>query len=445
MGEFNLEVGAPRLGWLVDGDDSTSLVPAVLEDTGSQILLRVAWTPDATTDYLQRWFHGTFIDWGDDSDRSKHRYAVPGVLWFHDVDGAATLVNSRSIQSRTNMHFGEGVAAVDYLVLGTGGIDYRSVNGLRSEIAGLLDWFGQRSVSHTPAFDADIKLRSVAIELASPAPTTLSRTMNLSVRPSFSTTREPSGDWRIHETAFLQTTVARLRPLRDHAALHGSVRDLLGVASWNPCGVDAQWVQRSNDPLRPISGKAISERWAPLRTYQILAGEPRTSRTRFMFQFEHIGLTGFRRWQRLRTTFSRGINPLMATLNDRHAGLEASLALSSIGLDGIGYQLALESGRSKAQADKETNRQRLQRVAEATPVLPAFDVEEWSRRASEANNGIKHANRDMPDVLTMANTLRENCLLFRLWVAGRIGVSGAAIQRAMRIDPMNSPYEIEEV
>ena len=49
----------------------------------------------------------------------------------------------------------------------------------------------------------------------------------------------------------------------------------------------------------------------------------------------------------------------------------------------------------------------------------------------------------MPDVLTMANTLRENCLLFRVWVAGRIGVSRATIHRALQIDPMNSPYEIE--
>jgi hypothetical protein len=442
VAEFKLEVGKPRFGWLIDGDKSTPLVQAVLEDTGTSIVLRVCWSRDAKTTHLQRWFTGKAIQWGDDPDGTHFRYSVPDVLWFQDVDGSATLVHARAIRSRTNMHFGEGAAIVTYAILGTGGADYRAINGFRSEITGLLDWFGQGSVRDTPAFDSEGRLTSLAIELKPPAPTKLARKMNLCVRPHFSTTSEPSGDWRIHETALIETRTARPRPVRDHAEIHGSVRDLLGVATWQRCGYDAQWAHRTNDPNRAMSGKSFGDRWAPMRSYQSPAGEPRTQRLRYMFQFDDIGQGGFARWAHLRAKFSRGINPMMATLDGRNAGLEACLSLSCVGLDGIGYQLALDSGASKAQANRETHRARFERVAATLIVPPPMEINEWSQRASDASNGIKHANRDMPDVLTMANTLRENCLLFRIWVAGRIGVSRAIITHALQIDPMSSPYEI---
>jgi hypothetical protein len=36
VAEFKLEVGKPRFGWLIDGDKSTPLVQALLEDTGTR-------------------------------------------------------------------------------------------------------------------------------------------------------------------------------------------------------------------------------------------------------------------------------------------------------------------------------------------------------------------------------------------------------------------------
>lgn len=48
----------------------------------------------------------------------------------------------------------------------------------------------------------------------------------------------------------------------------------------------------------------------------------------------------------------------------------------------------------------------------------------------------------MPDILTMANTLRENCLLFRLWIAHRLGVSDATVTRTLPTDRQSDRYEI---
>lgn len=131
---------------------------------------------------------------------------------------------------------------------------------------------------------------------------------------------------------------------------------------------------------------------------------------------------------------------MLSTLEHGGMTVEGSLAQSGIGLDGIGYQLALDAGVSKRNADRESHRARLARIAADLPVPPPFDSAEWAARSADAYNGVKHADRDLPDVLTAANRLRENQLIFRLWVAGRIGTPSPVLERNIAIDPMAKPY-----
>src|SRR5690606_9619444 len=128
-----------------------------------------------------------------------------------------------------------------------------------------------------------------------------------------------------------------------------------------------QWVLRRDDPARAMNGTPHGERWVDLLSSgygQVRGASP----SHFLFNFSGLGPTGFTRWLGIRRRFARGVNPLMATLDERNGGLEACLALSAIGLDGLGYQLALDSGATQSQARSESHASRFRRVAEEVKI-----------------------------------------------------------------------------
>ncbi len=73
----------------------------------------------------------------------------------------------------------------------------------------------------------------------------------------------------------------------------------------------------------------------------------------------------------------------------------------------------------------------MQRVLDEVPVTLRFDTDVWVKESADAYNGVKHANRDLPDVDLMLSTLRKNWLVVRLWIAGKIGVSPSVLQANM--------------
>jgi hypothetical protein len=330
---------------------------------------------------------------------------------------------------------GEGTASARYAVLGVGEFDYRTITALRSEIRGALSWFGQSSIQQSTTTDGAGLIDSLSLHLASPAPVRLGRALNVQLRPHFATRGLDAGRTEVHESALIETAVTRPRDLFDHLRVHRDARDLIGLSGWTFLPFESQWVRRDSDPVRTLDGTARAPRWSPLVSSEVPPAP--TARTpRFLFDFSTVGTSGFARWLRLRSRFERGINPIMATLDPRNGGLEGCLALSTIGLDGLGYQLALDEGLPPNKANNESQAARLERVARTLTVDAGIEVVEWARRAANANNGLKHANREMPDVRSMRRTLIENQLIFRLWVASQVGVDRTSLERRLRIDPM---------
>jgi len=60
----------------------------------------------------------------------------------------------------------------------------------------------------------------------------------------------------------------------------------------------------------------------------------------------------------------------------------------------------------------------------------------------EPYNSVKHANRASPEVLSMLNGMRESLIVFRLWVAGRLGADSRQTLLRLKQDPMSQPYEL---
>jgi hypothetical protein len=112
-------------------------------------------------------------------------------------------------------------------------------------------------------------------------------------------------------------------------------------------------------------------------------------------------------------------------LDGRGPNLEMGLIQSGIGFDGLGHQQAIEDGSSDQKTNKEPHRDRLKRLIEKLKVAPIDDVENWVERSSNAY------------------TLRENQLVFRCWVAERLGVPPRILTDRLRENPMSMPYVLQ--
>ncbi len=426
---------------MIDGDDNTPMISTMLQDDGRAIVLTVPWIEMDSV--YGRWF-AQGVSFGDDPDQKRFRYKPPELLWFTDHNGTVTLVGCSSLGSTSNFVQGQGRVHVRLAVLGgQGGPDYRTINGLRSDLPGLGDWMRLSSLSQKTVNDADGRLESLHLELKAPDPVPIVRRLNLCIRPNFSFNLASTPDGAlIRESLQIETLVQHPRDWMEHVRAHETLRDLVSISAWRPFGYSAQWANLASDPERVLSGDAVGPRWAQVTTHTVRKHTPSESRPQFLFTFEDVGPTGVRRWFRLRENFARGIEPILSTLDSGRATIEGTMAQVGIGLDGIGYQLARDSGQGLKQAKEEKHEARLLRVAQELKVVPPFDLATWATNAATVYNGLKHANRAMPDPLLTINTLRESRLIFRLWVASRVGAPSARLQQTLSMDPMIHPFEL---
>lgn len=432
----DLVVNQPRIGWFYDGDESTPATATLLQDTGEEITLTIPWVEEGgKSGAYARWFYGPNVIVGDDRDRTRYSYSVPPVLHFQDSDGLVALVGCRSRGGRSPMGrgAGHGVVGVQFAVVGAGPYDYGEIHGLRSQMPALADWVGLKSLTTTYDLHPDNRLRSLDLHLESPPPLALARSLNLRLRPNFQSGPAGPGVTEVREMLQAETRVARARPWVDHLRVHNTVRDILDIASWRPTGTQELWALRDDDPMKVMSGDAVGEQWHTVKTYVTRKYEPQ-SRVRFLFAFDDVGTSGFKRWATLRRQFERGLTPILAYFNHPGMPVESLMVQTNIGFEAIGYRLAVEAGKSPGGANREHHDARLQRIAAALPVVPPFDVEDWVMRATDAYNGFKHAHRDLPDTMESYRTLIESWLVFRLWVAGRIGVTPETLERRRATD-----------
>lgn len=430
-----LLAGRARLGWFFDDDPATPQTATLLEDTGNALTLTLPWINERPTGQYERWFHGTTTRFGDDPDRTKYRYEVPELLHFRDVDGPVALVGCRGAGMQSNSAYGQGrgVIRITFAVLGGGGCDYTRINGMRTQVPSLGEWVGLRSIDSSYSLTDDQRLRSLDLHLESPDPVRLDRRLNLQLRPSFFSRPAADDITEIGEPLQVETRARDARPWTEHLALHNTVRDLVDVASWRPSGTSGIWALRDDDPERALSGRAVGDRWSPVRSYVVREHQPRT-RSQFLFGFNDLGAAGFRRWARLRQEYARGLDPILAYFDHPAMPAEALLLQTNIGFEAIGYHLALESGASRHLAGGEGHQPRLLRIAAQLPLSPPFDTKEWATQATAAYNGVKHANRTMPDPSVVYQTLIQSWVVLRLWVAAKIGVPTAALERTTKID-----------
>lgn len=389
-------------------------------------------------DPIGRRFSGRSMSYGDDPEYESHDYSMPSQVWFQDPHGVVCLVEPHG-RSHNFGSLQEGRLRFAYAVeVGDIGLRYQLINAMQSRIEGLEEWIPISSIEHEYVHEDDSTLSST-FTLKHQAPVRISRSLNAQIRPVYSFMASPvPGQTTLADEMRVKTSAKRARKWHEHLDVHQAVRDLLVVSGWRDYGTWDLSVSRQDDPERALAGNALGDRWARVSTYAMPKPTGNDQRNRFLFGFEDVGARGVGGWLRLRRTHRRACAGMIHSVGMPGVALETAISEAGAALEHLGYGIAVERdeppGRHLAS--------HLRRISEQCNADMGMDVDTWPDRLADAYNTVKHPDRtDKWETLDLHNILRESRLLFRTWVARRLGVSVITLERNRGLVPMSRPYE----
>lgn len=121
----------------------------------------------------------------------------------------------------------------------------------------------------------------------------------------------------------------------------------------------------------------------------------------------------------------------------------ALLAQVGPGVEALGYELSRRDGLSRRKAGGINLANRLARIVTEVGDVRPFDGVDWATRLVRAYNGIKHANRDVPNLLDVLNAERECVLVVRTWCAFQLGVDRAVLRERVHQDAQSHPWVLD--
>ncbi|MDQ0278780.1 hypothetical protein QO003_003083 [Arthrobacter silviterrae] len=423
--------GTRRVGNLVDFNANTPPVSATLVREDEGISLTVPWS--GSDDYYSSWFMGEHT--------RRPELAVwppmPKRLLFQDSHGSVLLVDCWARGFHTNFSTGTGRVWARYAVLGVDGdIDYSVVNGVRSEVTGLREWLGVESFKE----DYDFESRVLTIKAVSSEPIEVSSLLKF--RPSWDVTRDGHESTTIKNLVFCESRSSDPSSWKDLMGAHWGIRDLLVVSRWVQETCTILQAQHADDPLKTMDGAEHGEQWRTvIEPHSDPSPSPPTGQRPHLVEYSDLGPNGIALWLSLRERFQRALDPIISDRFISKVGAITHMAQVGPGLEALGFLIMqTKDGMSASEANRKPLRARLDRILREIEDVVPFDGSDWAAGMTEAYNGIKHANRDLPTELELLNRWRESVLAVRIWVARELRVKAEDIRSRLERDPQTTPY-----
>jgi hypothetical protein len=435
-----LNLGERRYGSLSNDNPDTADVSATLERTSEGIFLSLTFNYEESPEYAQ-WFTRLFLgDIAAMTEEIQPRPSVPSALFFYDSHGTVTLLECRNAGYHTNHRIGSGRVYVGRAVLGAPSTAHAKVMGMRSEVSGLRSWLGISGISQKRTFEKTGRFKSAEINVVVPDAIEVPGT-GLCLRPRIHKT-SGAGSLLIEDIVWVEHKTAKESPWRVHHLATRAIRDLLAVSRWRAESVIPLSVARTEDSLDGENPELERQQWWR-DVVDSSAPEPTEDSLRLehLILWEDLRPEGLARWIQLRDEFSRAVDPAVSSIYLDGVTVEVQLTQVAISLEALGYLLAMrKDGASEKKAGDMIFRQRLDRIIQDVEGLLPFVDQTWSRRMANTYNSVKHANRDLPQAVDVANSWREGALLFRTWVASELGVDHDELRTRITRDPLIHPY-----
>lgn len=412
-----LNPGDLRIGWYYHerSDKGELPAPTLLRNVDAGLTLSIPIPAKDAFGPVSRWFDGKSVLYDDDPDYTQYEYEPPKEILFSDTLGPAGLFYCRSLGKRSI--FGgdeEGKIRVGFAVLGARSLDHGRPHRLRTYIPGIAAWTGLSPLEVTAKQGENGLLKGMSLETVSTETIVLEPGLILDTSWSSNFDRDDN-QFKIAGPPFVESTIEDGADFFIHLQRHKLLRDLVDLAYWQPTGYSR--IQSSRDDDRLGAGRS----WREVITYQVRLQEDKHSELP-LFYFGQIGVDGFQKWAKLREKFDRAIGPLMMLPRMKSAPVETHFIQSCLGLEGLGVQLARDTGNCK----QERLEKRLDRIVD--DIGFAFS-EGWAKRTAKLYNDIKHYDRDaVIDPLDIHINLLENELVFRSWAILQIGLSTDFVQ-----------------
>ena len=440
MENNRLRVGEPRLCRLIDGDPETSGAVVMLRDTGNAIeaTFPIAGMVDSGGSYDRWWSRG--VTYGDDPDYS---YSPPSVMLLYDDNGSVVLIGCRATEWKRTLNAGRGVIVADFAVIGGESLDYGKINGMRTASPAYSQWMGGSSISVNRDVDQSDRLQSLTLSLKRVEDFQVSQRFSLSARWDWRV-MPVLGGYDVRESLVFQTVVEDPREWSAHLNLHLAVLDLISIAAWKNCAFSEIYVNRRDDPEKALAGNILGVRWAEVMSRVLPGDDVSDCGKNFLFAYNDASSGVIDIWFQLKMDYGRALDYLLRILRSGHTWSPQSAVISSIALEQLGY-LIEDHDNSRSHLDNRGQlhfKDALGVILDDMEAIPigCDDVEGWKERCRNVYMGAKHADQEEADHLTMLNTLRENLLVLRYWIAQRLGVSGDVLERNLARDPLKSGF-----
>lgn len=441
--------GQPRIGWVSwEGNDDAKPFPAMLEDTGGVLRLRLPFPPGLPFDYpLHCW-------WVELTDERKEANSfsfvprtvdrVPRLLRFWDVSGSVILVGCHSLNYHESfvpdVRF-EGRVRVQYAVLGAQHSNYAKVNAVRTQSPGISKWFGLTGFATKSVTDEQGRLQSLTFEPDKIDVVPIRKRLNLSVNPSWSGT---SGHhhFEIDGPVYVETQVSKPRTWEEHLLEHERLLNLACLSAWQPFRFTEIFASRDEDTQPVFPGQKASRKWNPVvthRGFRDASGIP--DNPRFLFRFSDIGTSGVRKWLRLSEECGDAIDLLMNILRSGQAWNPIHVLSVGAMLEEIAAYILKKKGTETSRDNWVSYESQMKAIIEDLPLIPFDNPEGWAKNTRDVYTASKHAGNDKPDSLKRLEVVREGILAARIWIACKLGTEPGLLKHSIQLDPLATKLE----
>jgi len=406
-----MELGAVRLGHIIDQDEPGDVALVEFDKRGVSVryprIMNFSEAMEANTG-------------DDDSDAT---------VIFRDSGGYLTLLDGRSLGS-TASSLGESEQRFRFwkaLATGANGVDYASINGMRSDVDGLARWAKMSPVTSSLMYE-DHERPSINIVAQNLPETILGGPLGLALTTQFWHKPQPvDGVFSIRTGLSVNTRSESLVAWEEHATAHRMIQDLMALVYGRPCHARLDSVMRADD--QPTTQAVDKRYWVSAyvpsfgRQYALTPTLPDSVKP--LFYLDETKAESVSAWLDEFDLWSRPTWIAVSSVFQPDLPIEVQLIQVSVALEALGYAIWAQkptSGRTPAFDGL------LREVTALVPLKHARvyggqSEKSWRVRFINAYMGAKHADKPLPDSETAYQCVQQGLTLIRCWLALKLGVA----------------------